>query len=90
MLKNITIKALVLYLLLSQVVTVAHALEHESGHNDNEQCFICIHNADLHNALGNSSALIEINAVAFAKTHHQCQSICLTNFSLVNNRSPPI
>lgn len=90
MLKNITIKSLVLYLVLSQLVTVAHALEHESVHDENEQCFICIHNADLHNALSKSSTFNEINKPAFERIHYQSQDICLTTFSLLKNRSPPV
>ena len=65
MLKNLTIKSLVLFVLLSQLVTVAHALEHESVHDENEQCFICIHNTDLHNALFNSSTFNERETTVF-------------------------
>jgi hypothetical protein len=90
MLKKLAIKSLVLFLLLSQLVTVAHALDHESVHEDNEQCFICIHSADLDNTLLNSSTLSTINAPAFEKTNHQSQDVCLTTFSLLKNRSPPV
>ncbi|MFT5395180.1 MAG: hypothetical protein ACI85N_000362 [Gammaproteobacteria bacterium] len=90
MLKNKTIKSLVLFLLLSQLVTVAHALEHGSAHDENEQCFICLHNADLHNALFNSSSFNEINTLAFERIHYQSQGISLTTFSLHKNRSPPV
>lgn len=89
MLKNITIKSLVLYLMLSQLVTVAHALEHESAHAENEQCFICIHNADLHSALLNSATFNEIKTPAFERIHYQSQRSCLTSFSILKNRSPP-
>ncbi len=89
MLKNITIKSLVLYLMLSQLVTVAHALEHETAHDENEQCFICIHNADLNNVLFNSSTFNEIQTPAFEKAHYQNQDINLTTFTLLKNRSPP-
>lgn len=90
MLKNITIKSLVLFLLLSQLVTVAHALEHESIHDENEQCFICIHNVDLHNALFNSSALSEVNIPVLEQNHYQSQGSYLTTFPLLKNRSPPV
>ena len=90
MLKNITIKSLVLYLVLSQLVTVAHALEHEAVHDENEQCFICIHHADLHSALIKSSSFNEINTAAFEITHYQSQCSCLTSFSILKNRSPPV
>jgi hypothetical protein len=84
MLKNKTIKSLVLFLLLSQLVTVAHALEHGSTHDENEQCLIC-----LHNALFNSSSFNEINTPAFERLHYQSQRSCLTTFTLHKNRSPP-
>jgi len=90
MLKKSAIKSLVLFLLLSQLVTVVHALDHESAHKDNEQCFICIHSANLDNTLFNSSTLSEINTPAFEKVHHQSQDICLDTFSLLKNRSPPV
>lgn len=90
MLKNKTIKSLVLFLLLSQLVTVAHALEHKSAHDENEQCFICIHNADLHSALINASSLNEINTPAFERIHYQSQDISLSTFTLHKNRSPPV
>ena len=90
MLKNITFKSLVLYLLLSQLVTVAQALEHESIHDENEQCFICLHKADLHNALFNSSTFNEIHTPYFERIHYQSQDISLTTYTLHKNRSPPV
>lgn len=88
--KNIAINSLVLYLLLSQFVTVAHALDHELAHEENEQCFICIHHSDLHNVLLHSPSVNEINTPAFEKTYYQNQGIYLAAFSLFRNRSPPI
>lgn len=89
MLKNITIKSLVLYLLLSQLVTVAHALEHELTHEENEQCFICIHNSHLHNALFHSPSFNKVNTPTSEKILYQNQAIYLSAFSLLKNRSPP-
>ncbi len=89
MLNKTTIKSLVLFLLLSQLVTVVHALEHELTHKGNDQCFICIHNADLNNALSNSVLMIENTPPAFERIQSQSQDIYLTTFSILKNRSPP-
>ena len=89
MLKNRIIKSLILFLLLSQFVTLAHAFEHDSMHADDEQCFVCIHKTNFGNALVDSHTPVNINPAAFEKAHYQNWIISLTTFSQYNNRSPP-
>ncbi len=87
---NITIKSLVFYILLSQLVTVTHAYEHDLFHHEKEQCFVCLHNADQQESLFSLSAFKEINRTNFERIHYQGQSARFSSFYLTKNRGPPV
>ena len=89
MLNNLTIKSLIFCILLSQLVTVTHAFEHDSLDHENEQCFICLQNADQQEVLFSPSAFKEINKTHFERIYYQSQSICSSSFYLFKNRGPP-
>lgn len=90
MLKNIALKSLVLFLLLSQFVTIVHALEHDSLDEENEQCFVCLHKTQFDNAILDTTSSIGVNNFAFERTIYQKKSTFLSRYSLPNNRSPPV
>ena len=58
MLKKLIIKPLILFLLLSQFATMAHALEHQFAEEEHEYCSICIHQNNSNNLLFQPSHLI--------------------------------
>lgn len=89
MLKNLFIKPLILFLLLSQFVTIAHAFEHDLIHEDDEQCFICVHKIDLTNALIDSSTPTGIEMSSFERSLFQNNSFYPSSFFLLKNRDPP-
>ncbi len=90
MLKNIGLKSLVLFLLLSQFVTMAHALEHDSVHEEDVQCFVCLHKNQLDNTILDTSFLSGVNNFTFEKALYKNKFTYLYRYSLPNNRSPPV
>jgi len=90
MLKNTGLKSLVLFLLLSQFVTMAHALEHDSVHEEDVECFVCLHKTQFDNTILSTSSLTSVNYFAFTQTLYQNKFTHLYRYSLPNNRSPPV
>ena len=90
MLKNRITKSLILFLLLSQFVTLAHAFDHESMHEDDELCFVCIHKTNFDNALIDPLNTVKITLPAFEKIHNLNSAVSLSFSSQYNNRSPPL
>lgn len=84
-----TIKPLILFLLLSQFATLAHAIEHQLVTEDNEQCLICFHDSNSNNAL--TRTLVSVNPVfsTHEKNHYQHKDIYVITCSIYNSRSPP-
>ena len=89
MFKNYIIKLLVVFLLLSQFVTLAHAIEHGFVSEDEEQCFICLHESDSKNTLIDTLASISFDFSTYKIAQYQFNNIYFIRFSLYNNRSPP-
>lgn len=90
MLKKYIIKSLILFLLLSQFATIAHAVEHQLTPDENEQCLICIHETDSKNCIVDISSTKSIDFSTDEKITHTPHSLHLTKSSLYSIRSPPI
>lgn len=89
MLKNIAIKLLILFLLLSQFATVVHAIEHQFLDDEPEQCLICVHESDSKNFLFDSSNFNKPDLNNQEKIGNQAYLYDLEKLSHNNNRSPP-
>lgn len=90
MLKSYIIKLLILFLLLSQFVTLAHAIEHQLVQDEDEQCLICIHETDSKNFLVDTSPLVSPDLQTHKKPHAIHLEYYLTNSSHPNIRSSPL
>jgi hypothetical protein len=90
MLKNNIIKPLILFLLLSQFATLAHAIEHQLGQAEHEQCLICRHDTDSKNLLIDTTNVINFDFFSYEKIIFTTHTFYLTTQSLYNIRSPPI
>jgi uncharacterized membrane protein YjjP (DUF1212 family) len=90
MLNNYIIKLLVLFLLLSQFVTLAHAIEHQLDHEDDLQCLICIHETENQTSLVNITHSISSDYRTYEKiftVHHLINTAPSSYYSI---RSPPL
>ena len=87
--KKITIKFLVLFLLLSQFVTLSHAMEHQFLYGDEEQCLVCIH-ANDNNAIIHSPHLANLVQKNSEKVFYSHIFYNLKAISFQNIRGPPI
>lgn len=88
--KRIVLKSLALFLVLSQFVTMAHAFEHDSAHEANEQCYICLHKTEQDNAITNTSSLLIPLPPSGAILPFNNKVTCLISCLLPNSRSPPV
>ena len=88
--KKITIKFLVLFLLLSQFVTLSHAMEHQFLHGDEEQCLVCIHANDNNNAITHSPYLVNLVQKNSEEVFYRYIYYNLRTISFQNIRSPPV
>ena len=89
MLKNNIAKSLILFLLMSQFVTLAHAIEHQLVTDENEQCLICIHHNDNNNSLLETFTSSNPCSLNHEKIYQNQVYPCLVTLSLYNIRSPP-
>jgi predicted membrane chloride channel (bestrophin family) len=89
MLKNNIIKPLILFLLLSQFVTLAHAIEHQLVIDENEQCWICIHETDSKNTIAAATGANNYPLSIHENISQQHNSSYLNTYSLHSIRSPP-
>ncbi|MBL1142602.1 MAG: hypothetical protein D8M62_11205 [Proteobacteria bacterium] len=90
MLKKCIIKPLILFLLLSQFSTLAHAIEHQLENEEHEQCLICIHEVDSKNLLIENTKTVSLHFFSEEKINSKSCFFNLTKPSLYNIRSPPI
>ena len=88
--KKITIKFLALFLMLSQFVTLSHAIEHQIVHDHDEQCLVCIHANDNNNAITYSPYLDNLVQKNSEKVFYSHIFYDLKAISFQNIRSPPI
>ena len=86
---KITIKFLALFLMLSQFVTISHAIEHQVVHDYDEQCLVCIH-ANDNNAIIHSPHLANLVQKNSEKVFYSHIFYDLKTISFQNIRSPPI
>lgn len=89
MLKNGLIKLLVLFLLLSQFLTLAHAIDHQLAQDENEQCLICLHDVNSKNILVETTNTISLDFGTYEKTSYTPYTFYLATPSYHNIRSPP-
>lgn len=89
MLKNNIVKPLILFLLMSQFVTLAHAIEHQLVTDENEQCLICIHHNDNSHSLLVTFSSDSSCSLKHEKIYHNQACVYLATLSLYNIRSPP-
>ncbi len=89
MLKKSFVKLLILFLLLSQFVTITHALEHQLIEDEPEQCSICLHESDSKNGILDTPKYKNPDLIFNEKLRNQSDLYTLNNFSLCRNRSPP-
>ena len=89
MLKHFLIKPLILFLLLSQFVTIVHAFEHDSAHAEDEQCFICIHQSNSSNAAINHVSLDTDTLLVREKVYPKANNFYSARFYLPSNRDSP-
>jgi hypothetical protein len=89
MLKKYIIKPLILFLLLSQFSTMAHAIEHQLSPDENEQCLICIHETESKSCIVESNSTKSIDFSTYEKITYIAHSFHLTKSSLYSIRSPP-
>ena len=87
--KKITIKFLVLFLMLSQLVTFSHAIDHQIVHGGDEQCLVCIHTND-NNAITHLPSLDNLVQKNSEKVFYSHIFYDLKAISFQNIRSPPI
>ena len=87
--KKIIIKFLALFLMLSQFVTLSHAMEHQFLHGDEEQCLVCIHTND-NNAITHLPSLDNLVQKNSEKVFYSHIFYDLKAISFQNIRSPPI
>lgn len=87
--RHYSIKSLILFLLLSQFVTITHAFEHDSAHAEDEQCFICIHQSNSSNALINPVSLDTDKTLVEEQVWFKGNGFYSSGYYLFNNRSPP-
>lgn len=90
MLNKIIIKSIFFFILLSQLVTVTHAHQHDSFHHEKEQCFICLLNADQQEVLFYSPTFKVINKTHIETIHYTNQYITFSRLFLSKNRDPPV
>ena len=88
--KKIIIKFLALFLMLSQFVTLSHAIEHQIVHDHDEQCLVCIHANDNNNAITHSPYLVNFLQKNSQEVFYRHISYALKTISFQNIRSPPI
>ena len=86
---KITIKFLALFLMLSQFVTLSHAIEHQIVHDYDEQCLVCIH-ANDNNAITRLPSLDNFVQKNSEKVFYSHIFYDLKTISFQNIRSPPI
>ena len=86
---KITIKFLALFLMLSQFVTISHAIEHQVVHDYDEQCLVCIHTND-NDAITHSPHLANLVQKNSEKVFYSHIFYDLKTISFQNIRSPPI
>ena len=87
--KKITIKFLALFLMLSQFVTLSHAIEHQIVHDYDKQCLVCVH-ANDNNAITHSPHLANLVQKNSEKVFYSHIFYDLKTISFQNIRSPPI
>jgi len=90
MLKNNIIKPLILFLLLSQFATLAHAIEHQFVQDVNEPCLICLHEVDSKNSLVGTFSQINFSDNTFEICCYEQHEFYSVTSSLLNIRSPPL
>ncbi|GEM_PF-2332776 len=89
MLKKFIIKSLILFLLLSQFATMAHALDHQFVEDEHEVCLICIHEMDSKNLLITTEKLVTLD---FNDDEKVTSTPCFyeaNNLLQLKARSPP-
>ncbi len=86
---KVNIKSLVLFLLLSQFVTLTHAIEHQFVPNDHGQCLICVHVNDGQNTVFFSPAYVAPQVLSFEKPFTTTLKYDLKLSSQQSIRSPP-
>ncbi len=89
MFKKYVIKPLILFLVLSQFATIAHAVEHQLVDEDIEQCLICLHETESKNLIAATSNPVGFNSGSYAKITSIPCTYYSTEPSLYNIRSPP-
>jgi hypothetical protein len=87
--EKINIKFLILFLMLSQFVTLSHAIEHQIVHEHSEQCLVCIH-ANDNNVITCSPYLVDSAQKNIEKVFYSHIFYDLKTISFQNIRSPPI
>ncbi len=87
--KNLSIKTLILFLLLSQFATFLHASEHQLIPDDHIQCLICVHANDNNNAITHSPLLTQLVPTNYEKSTFNHIKYGLKSFTLFSIRSPP-
>jgi hypothetical protein len=89
MLKKYIIKPLIFFLLLSQLATMAHAIEHQLDQADHEQCLICRQDTDSKNLLIDTTNQIQVDLFNHEKVANTHCSNELKQYSRYRARSPP-
>ena len=88
--QKLAIKCLILFLLLSQIMTIAHAIEHQFVFNEDGQCLICNHANDNINAIVNTQLSTQPDVSGFEKLAFKYANHDLKVPAFQNIRSPPI
>jgi hypothetical protein len=89
MVKKYIIKPLILFLLLSQFVTIVHAIEHQLVQEENEQCLICLHETHSKNLLADTTNTKSSDFGTYQKINYTPSAFHLTKPSFYSIRSPP-